>query len=270
MGGLLLFPSVATGGVKVAIRVVCSACLRRLTFKHSESGLNRKCPGCGAELTVPGDVVPVVGGKAPRSEYDIRKMEFIIAGVILVAALAGAYIFIKWYQKNSPVADANSTTSPTPTPTATVATKKPVVANNVARPGAKLISALLKSREEIKLGPASANVLALNSVAETPINKTRPSSGKAYAVVRLDLKSVDTSRLFDTYQLFIVTPDAVERSVVAVVGVDDKGLTYEIPRKRVDSTEISGSTLKCDLFFLVPVDPATDKANLDVLELKYK
>lgn len=241
----------------MAIKVVCPSCLRRLKFAPSASGLSRKCPACNAEITVPGDPGPLSG---PNST---RRTEFIIAGVILVVALIGAFVLLKWFQSGQPGH---------PAPSSSFTPSKPVseTATPPSQPSFKPLSASMISHQLVFLGPARAEVLRVETASETPVRKAVAIPGRVFAVVSVELRSVQPGPPFDTNTLSLVTPDHVEYRVFAVSGVQTQAIPsgtdlvlsanpYEDPRRSVSSTDTNAGPVKLDLYFSVPaaLDPKT-------------
>ena len=121
----------------MAIDVVCRSCLKRLKFKDKESGLSRKCPRCGVEIVVPGETIPLVEGDPSLPG---RQREYIIAGVIFVAAVVVAIYGVKWWLKTqeSQRTPAQRTSQPARATLTTIVTSTANAANPAFKPLAGL------------------------------------------------------------------------------------------------------------------------------------
>jgi hypothetical protein len=233
----------------MTITVICPSCLRRQKFAQNETGLSRKCVGCGTEITVPGELDSVTEQGPIRS----RKGEFIIAGIILVVALVGAFLFLKWFQQNQlqsppPRVSNRQTTEP-------VTTSKTPNTKKVQNPPVPMpLSTLLGSKEETQLGPATFRIVRIDTVPETPILKTRAASGQVFAVVGLEIKTVEPGSMFDTYRLQLVAPALKTYGAQVATGANSDGTTSEVPRKRVTSADVAQPWVKLDIYFAVPAD----------------
>lgn len=231
----------------MAISVVCPSCLRRLKFQQSESGLSRKCPGCGTEMTVPGKPVPV---EKVRTEESSRRNEFIIAGLILVVALAGAWFLVKRIQEGQKGTVARPKVQQPAGTETPVEVKKKVV--EVTGPFTAM-SEHLKKMEETELGPAQVLITDVATVTETPIKKAPAGEGKQYAVVGLEVKKVASEKVFDTYDVVLMSRTMEVYRVLAVTGTDVDGNPTEVPRWRVMPDSAKGST-RLKLYIKVPAD----------------
>ncbi len=244
----------------MAIKAVCSSCLRRLKFKNTESGLSRKCPGCGVELTVPGEPVPVTETPVPSES---RRNEFIIAGIILVVAVVGALYGVKWWQSRQVRRDTSGTSrsSDRLTSSSGTAVRRAVETEIPGKP----ISEILDDGEAVELGPAAVTVIRADLVTETAFKRFRAEGGKMFAVVGLRLTAVEAGPAFDTLRLKLLTPDRKGYRVLVTSGSDREGRAYEAARKRVTSVEVADEPITVDVYFEVPagLDPKT-------CQLRYK
>lgn len=244
----------------MAINAVCSSCLRRLKFKNTESGLSRKCPGCGGELTVPGEPLPVNETPVPSES---KRNEFIIAGIILVVAVVGAIYGVKWWQSSQVRRDTSGTSRSSDRLTSSSGTTVRKT-TETETPG-KSISEILDDGEAVELGPAKVSVIRADLVAETAIKRSRAERGKMFAVVGLRLTTVEAGPAFDTLKLKLLSADRKGYGVLVTSGSDREGRAYEASRKRVTSVEVADGPVTVDVYFEIPagLDPKT-------CQLRYK